>query len=289
MCDGLEGHTILKHLGSGSFGTVYLARRLADGFQLAIKIVRDVEKSSKVESTVLRSISHPFIVPVHCSFVAKQKMHICMEYLPGGNLYDLMLKRGHLPLRAAKLYVAEVALALEALHSRGIVYRDLKPENIMIGADGHTKLTDFGLASDCATKGTVHGTFEFLAPEIVAHKTFGPPADWWALGVLFFEMVFGRTPFYAADRARMADKIMNRNVIVPDVEGGTEVARLVHGLLQKDPARRFGFEELVKSDLFADMDFDEVLAKKVRPEIEMLEAPCQRIGRIRTSWADLDR
>jgi serine/threonine protein kinase len=216
-------------------------------------------------------------------------MHICMEYLPGGNLYNLMLKRGRLPVRTAKLYVAEVALALATLHSRGIIYRDLKPENIMIAADGHIKLADFGLASDCVTKGTIHGTFEFLAPEIVARKSFGPPADWWALGVLFFEMLFGRTPFYAADRARMADKIMNRNVILPDVEGGTQVASVIRGLLEKDPGRRFGFEDIAKSDLFADIDFDEVLAKKVRPELEMVQEPPRgRIGRTRSSWDDAD-
>jgi serine/threonine protein kinase len=258
---------LIKMLGRGTFGSVYLAKCKDDSSLLAIKVIRDVERASKMETHVLHSIHHPFIVSYYSSFVAKQKLHIVMEYLSGGNLYSRMLAERRIPLREAKLYIAEIALALSELHSHSIVYRDLKPENVMLCEDGHIKLTDFGLASEVRCCSAVCGTGSYLAPEVIACKRYGPEVDWWGLGVLFFEMVFGRTPFVARDLETLKQRILSREIVVPDIAGDEwGVANLIQRLLEKDPARRAGFEDILKCPFFADFSVEDLLAKKVRPK-----------------------
>jgi serine/threonine protein kinase len=265
--DGLERYMLGKKLGSGTYGTVFLATRIRDSAPLAIKVINAVEHASKMETKVLQSIHHPFIVSYYSSFIAKQKAHICMEYLPGGNLYNRMLTDKRIPLNEAKLYVAEIALALAELHKHSITYRDLKPENVMLANDGHIKLTDFGLASKGHRCACLCGTANYIAPEIYAGQRYGAEVDWWALGVLFFEMLFQRTPFFATNFERLKLKIQTYDVIVPDIgEDPWEVASLIQGLLRKDPKRRFGFEDLVKHPFFADLSFSDVLEKRIQPK-----------------------
>jgi serine/threonine protein kinase len=263
--DPCERYFLRKFLGCGTWGNVYLAQRRSDSALFALKIIRDVSSASKVESAILPTLSHPFIVSCVDSFVAKQKQHICLEYVAGGDLAFHIATRGAFRLDEARLIVAQIALALEALHGRGIVYRDLKPENVVVGCDGFVKLTDFGLSADVSACTRVCGTYEYLAPEALSGKAYGAAVDWWALGIVFFELLFGRTPFYAVDRERMREKILHRSLIVPDHIGSADVGPLLYGLLEKDPAARFGFAELRSSALFARIDFGEVLAKQVRP------------------------
>jgi protein kinase A len=260
-------YVLLRMLGRGKFGRVFLAKRCHDSSLLAIKVIRDVEHTGKFELGAARSIRHPFIIEYYSTFVAKQRFHVCMEYLPGGNLYERMRALRRIPLHEAKLYVCEISLALRALHDRAIVYRDLKPENVMIAADGHIKLADFGLASDVGSCVSLCGTADYLAPEMVARKRYGPPVDWWALGVVFFEMVFGRTPFYAADFERMKEKIVRHDVVVPDIaHDDSNVAELIQRLLDKDPERRAGFEDVMRHPFFADLSVAELLGRRVKPE-----------------------
>jgi serine/threonine protein kinase len=167
-----------------------------------------------------------------------------------------------IPLATAKIYLIEIAMALQFLHKHGIVYRDLKSENVMIDEAGHVKLIDFGLATQCTRCTKVCGTPEYLSPEMLANRPYGIQVDWWALGVLAFEMLFSRTPFYAVDRARMNEKISKRPVVIPQ-GADRNVRNLICGLLDKDPKYRFGFAEIEKHPLFEDVDFMEVLEKKV--------------------------
>jgi serine/threonine protein kinase len=263
-----ERYSLRKFLGRGTWGDVYLAQRRSDSALFALKIIRRPEDLASIESTLLSTISHPFIVSCVDSFVAKQKLHICLEYVAGGDLAFHIASRGPFRLDEAKLIVAQIALALRALHRRGIVYRDLKPENVVLGCDGYIKLTDFGLSAEVSACTRVCGTYEYLAPEVLAGRQYGPAVDWWALGILFFELLFGRTPFYAMDRDRMREKILNRAVIVPDHSGSGDVASLMYGLLEKDPDARFGFDEVAGHALFEDVDFDQLLEKKVVPKFK---------------------
>jgi serine/threonine protein kinase len=261
-----ERYSLRKFLGRGTWGDVYLAQRHSDSALFALKIVRCLDSINKVESTLLSTISHPFIVSCFDSFISKHKLHIRLEYVRGGDLAFHISKRGIFRLNEAKLIVAQIALALTALHNRHIVYRDLKPENVVLGCDGYVKLTDFGLSAEVASCTRICGTDEYIAPEVLSGRPYGSEVDWWALGVLFFELLFGRTPFYAANRERMREKILNREVIVPDHNRSAEVAHLLYGLLEKDPKVRFGFDEIVRHPLFDDVRFEEVLEKKIKPE-----------------------
>jgi serine/threonine protein kinase len=188
-----------------------------------------------------------------------------MEHVKGGSLQYRLATQGAIPLTDAKLYLAELALALKCLHDRGIVYRDLKSENVMIGTDGHVKLVDFGLSIQSDTCYRTCGTAEYIAPEMVAKKPYGKEVDWWELGILFYEMLFRRTPFFAVDRARQNDKIRNRGVVVPQRNFPSDVTGMIYGLLEKDPKYRFGFDDLAKHPLMADMDFSDVYNKAVVP------------------------
>jgi serine/threonine protein kinase len=167
---GQDRYVFLRLLGHGKFGRVFLAARIRDSALFAIKVICDVEHSNKLELDVIRSIHHPFIVRCYSSFIAKQKAHICMEYLPGGNLYERMQALKRIPLGEAKLYIAEISLALCELHRRSIVHRDLKPGNVMIAEDGHIKLAAFGLAADVKSCVSLCGTADYLAPEMIARE-----------------------------------------------------------------------------------------------------------------------
>jgi serine/threonine protein kinase len=262
----LEQYSLLKPIGFGAFGTVFLAKQHSDGKYRAIKVVSDIEKASQVERSLMPSLKHPFIVSTECSFVARQKVHICMEHLPGGTLRHRLATQGPIPLAEAKLYLAELALALEYLHRRGIVYRDLKSENVMIGMDGHLKLVDFGLSTESDLCYRTCGTADYLAPEIIAKKPYGQAVDWWALGVLFYEMLFQRTPFAAVDRARQEDKILRRPVVLPQRAYSKDVSALIYGLLEKNPKYRFGLEEIVKDPIMDDTSFSDVYDQTIVPK-----------------------
>jgi serine/threonine protein kinase len=136
----------------------------------------------------------------------------------------------------------------------------------VVGCDGYVKLTDFGLSAEAASCTRICGTDEYIAPEVLSGKPYGQEVDWWALGILFFELLFGRTPFFAINRDRMREKIVNRPVIVPDHSGSSEVPSLIYGLLEKDPKMRFGFEDIVRHPFFFDIDFKELLEKRIEPK-----------------------
>jgi serine/threonine protein kinase len=253
-----------RSLGRGTWGNVYLAVECQTGRTVALKVIRDAERVSKVERCLLEEISNPFIVTSYGSFISKHTLHICLKCIEGGDLCHHMAMRGAIPAAEARLYVAEIALGLHALHLNGIVYRDLKPENVLLCLDGFVKLCDFGLSAEAPLCSSICGTYEYLAPEVLRGRSYGLGVDWWALGILLFEMLFKRTPFYAPDVERIRHKILNRRLCVPDY-GNSNVTSLLYGLLEKDPARRFGFKKIRDHPLFEDIRFEEVLEKKIHP------------------------
>ena len=147
------------------------------------------------ERQVLEQVEHPFIVNLQYAFQTPSKLYLIMDYIGGGELFSRLDDEMELAEEAAKFYAAEVILALETLHSKDIIYRDLKPENILFQMDGHISVADFGFAKqhvtgDAGTR-TFCGTVHYMAPEIVTKTGHGKPADWWAVGVLIFEMLTG--------------------------------------------------------------------------------------------------
>ena len=177
-----------------------------------------------------------------------------------------------LPPFVAQFYAAEVVLAFEFLHSQGIVYRDLKPENMVINRDGHIRIIDFGFAKVLADQGityTLCGTPDYLAPEILRQQGYGMGVDWWALGVLIYEMLTGTPPFYDSNHLKLYDKIRFSDPSFPP--GLDDTAKdLISRLLYKDPFRRLGcghqgVNEIKSHPWFKEVRWDTLLGLRVKP------------------------
>ncbi|EPS63400.1 kcbp-interacting protein kinase, partial [Genlisea aurea] len=163
-CLGLRHFSLVKKLGSGDIGTVYLAELLGTGCEFAVKVMdneflarRKKMARAQTEREILKMLDHPFLPTLYAQFTSDNLSCLVMEFCPGGDLHVLRQKQSgrHFPEHAARFYVAEVLLALEYLHMLGIVYRDLKPENILVREDGHIMLTDFDLSLRCSVSPTL--------------------------------------------------------------------------------------------------------------------------------------
>ena len=270
----MQDFNIISVLGRGSYGKVMLVER--DQQLYAMKTIRKsllIERKKVYavisERNVLMKVEHPFIIRLHFAFQSPTKFYLGMDYVPGGELYSHMEDRGVLPVSEIRLYIAELALAIDYLHSLHIIYRDLKPENVMLDEKGHVKLTDFGFARDFSVDGatstsTFCGTDAYLAPEIVKGGPYGKEVDWWALGVLAYEMFTTTTPFFNKNRKRMLDDIVNGCPKMNMVRN-KELSEFISFLLVKNPKERPGFQEIKAHQFFADMDWDKVLAKETKP------------------------
>uniref|UniRef100_A0A1A7Y098 Protein kinase, cAMP-dependent, catalytic, beta a n=1 Tax=Iconisemion striatum TaxID=60296 RepID=A0A1A7Y098_9TELE len=238
-----------KVLGQGSFGKVFLVKKITgpdDGQLYAMKVlkkatlkVRDRVRT-KMERDILVEVNHPFIVKLHYAFQTEGKVYLILDFLRGGDLFTRLSKEVMFTEEDVKFYLAELALALDHLHSFGIIYRDLKPENLLIDQHGYIQVTDFGFAK--RVKGrtwTLCGTPEYLAPEIILSKGYNKAVDWWALGVLIYEMAAGYPPFFADQPIQIYEKIVSGKVRFPS-HFSSDLKDLLRNLLQVDLTKRFG-------------------------------------------------
>lgn len=175
------------------------------------------------ERTILLRIKHPYIARCYATFQDRRSLYMVLEYVPGGELFTLLRTRRRLAESAARLYAAQIVVALAHLHSHEIVYRDIKPENVLLDRHGRVKLVDFGFARFCHDKAwTICGTPEYLAPEIILSRGHDFGADWWALGVLIYEMLAGFPPHQSDDHMQLYSAILKGDVrfpqaVLPDV------------------------------------------------------------------------
>lgn len=270
----MKDFKIISVLGRGSFGKVMLVERGESLY--ALKTIRKsyLTESNRMyqviaERNILQRLSHPFIIQLHFAFQTEAKFYLGMEYAPGGELYFHMDMRQVIPVEEIRFYCAEIALALDYMHSLGIIYRDLKPENVMLDAQGHVKLTDFGLAKDLSVDGKTTtksfcGTTSYMAPEVILGEGYGVEVDWWTLAILAFEMATTTSPFYNRNPKRMMDEIVNgcpRMNLVKD-QG---LKNFVSFLLVKNPKERPTFKQIKEHEFFAGLDWDKVLAREVKP------------------------
>ncbi|XP_038253957.1 serine/threonine-protein kinase Sgk1 isoform X1 [Dermochelys coriacea] len=270
----------LKVIGKGSFGKVLLARHKAEEEFYAVKVLQKKAILKKKEekhimserNVLLKNVKHPFLVGLHFSFQTADKLYFVLDYINGGELfYHLQRERCFLEPRA-RFYAAEIASALGYLHSLNIVYRDLKPENILLDSQGHIILTDFGLCKENiehnGTTSTFCGTPEYLAPEVLHKQPYDRTVDWWCLGAVLYEMLYGLPPFYSRNTAEMYDNILNKPLqLKPNI---TNSARhLLEGLLQKDRTKRVGakedFMEIKNHIFFSPINWDDLINKKITP------------------------
>lgn len=193
-----------------------------------------------------------------------------MEYVSGGDLM-LHIQREHFTPRRARFYAAEVLLALEYFHKQGIIYRDLKLDNILLTLDGHIKLADYGLCKENMwfenTTSTFCGTPEFMAPEILREQRYGRAVDWWAFGVLIYEMLLGQSPFRGDDEDEIFDAILEDEPLYPIHMPHASVS-ILQQLLCREPNNRLGAgpedaEAIKRHVFFKDINWDDIMAKKV--------------------------
>jgi serine/threonine protein kinase len=187
------------------------------------------------------SISHPFIVNMISTFQDKKRICVLLEYVNGGELFSYLRNEGQLPDKTVKVYSGEIVLAFSYLHGKMIAYRDLKPENILIDSEGFMKVTDFGFAKVVEDRTwTLCGTPEYLAPEIIQSKGHNMGVDWWAVGILVFEMLAGYPPFYDENPFGIYQQVLEQEPSFPQGSFKGSAKSLIKKLLVKDPTKRLG-------------------------------------------------
>uniref|UniRef100_A0A8C3WNT0 Protein kinase C n=1 Tax=Catagonus wagneri TaxID=51154 RepID=A0A8C3WNT0_9CETA len=204
---GLQDFDLIRVIGRGSYAKVLLVRLKKDDQVYAMKVVKkelvhdeeDIDWVQTEKHVFEQASSNPFLVGLHSCFQTTSRLFLVIEYVNGGDLMFHMQRQRKLPEEHARFYAAEICIALNFLHERGIIYRDLKLDNVLLDADGHIKLTDYGMCKEGLgpgdTTSTFCGTPNYIAPEILRGEEYGFSVDWWALGVLMFEMMAGRSPF----------------------------------------------------------------------------------------------
>ncbi|KAL1770400.1 ribosomal protein S6 kinase alpha-2 [Sigmodon hispidus] len=273
---------LLKVLGQGSYGKVFLVRKIlgSDAGQLyAMKVlkkatlkVRDRVRS-KMERDILAEVSHPFIVKLHYAFQTEGKLYLILDFLRGGDLFTRLSKEVMFTEEDVKFYLAELALALDHLHGLGIIYRDLKPENILLDEEGHIKITDFGLSKEAIDHDkraySFCGTIEYMAPEVVNRRGHTQSADWWSFGVLMFEMLTGSLPFQGKDRKETMALILKAKLGMPQFLS-MEAQSLLRALFKRNPCNRLGagidgVEEIKRHPFFVTIDWNKLYRKEIKP------------------------
>jgi len=274
---------VLAPIGTGTFGQVLLAKHKPSGAHVAIKQLSKarVIKLKQLahlrnERDVLSQCDSPFIIRSYGCFQDKRCVYLALEYVPGGELFTLLRTNKRFSTKATRLYAAQVVLALRYLHDRGLMYRDIKPENLLIDAKGNIKLVDFGFAksTDAATY-TVCGTPEYMAPEIIQNRGHGASVDWWALGVLVYEMLVGQPPHRSSDQMRLYSKILRNDINFPPAleEKDPDAVSLITSLMCVDRSERLGCgiggaQDVMDHIWFETIDWSRVEARTYRMPFE---------------------
>ncbi|KAL7888209.1 hypothetical protein AOLI_G00031830 [Acnodon oligacanthus] len=280
---GLEDFTFLQVLGKGSFGKVMLARMNSGESVFAVKILKkdvilqdDDVDSTMIEKRVLSlAYNHPYLTHLHYCFQTTDRLFFVMEFVNGGDLMFHIQKSRRFDEARARFYAAEITSALMFLHSKGIIYRDLKLDNVLLDKDGHCKLADFGMCKEGIHNGVQTGTFcgtpDYIAPEIIQEEQYGVSVDWWAMGVLLYEMLSGHAPFEAETEDELFECILREEVIYSSWLSN-EAEDILRGFLTKDPSYRLGCTEreggesaITAHPFFKEVDWEKLRKRELEP------------------------
>ncbi|KAF8562013.1 hypothetical protein P879_08836 [Paragonimus westermani] len=270
---------LLQLLGSGSFGSVYLARDRISHKLYALKSMRKDQlvhanhiAHVNQERDILSRLDMVFVAKLLFTFQDPVCIYLAMEFVDGGDLFELLRQHGRLVESTARFYAAQVFMALEYLHCLSVLYRDLKLENIVLGSNGYVKLVDFGFAKFVPRRTyTLCGTPEYIAPEMIMHRGYGRSVDWWAFGILIYEMLFGFTPFHSDQMMTMYENIVTAHVTYPSAFHVSWAAcDLIGQLIQVDLSKRLGVLKRGPLDIrdhawFTSINWDALFNCRVKP------------------------
>ncbi|XP_050672695.1 cAMP-dependent protein kinase catalytic subunit 1-like [Leptidea sinapis] len=270
-----EDFDTIKGIGNGAFGEVFLVRDKSSLTYHAMKVVeKEVVVERKhvrhliIEKKILYSVQFPFLICLDVAFKDNVYLYFVLPFISGGELFTHIQKFGGLSDELTKFYGSQVVLALEYMHHCDVVHRDIKPENILVNSNGYIKLCDYGFCKIMHKKTwTLCGTPEYLAPEIILSKGYSFSVDWWALGVLVYEMNCGQPPFFASDPSQLYEKILDGTYKCPDVMT-PNCKHLVKCLLQVDPSKRYGsmkngIFDIKSHQWFNDISWQSILHQRI--------------------------
>ncbi|MBN3320307.1 KPCE kinase, partial [Atractosteus spatula] len=280
-------YMMVKSLLALSFNHLYLSVMLAElkgtDEVYAVKVLKkdvilqddDVDCTLTEKRILALARRHPYLTQLFCCFQTKDRLFFVMEYVNGGDLMFQIQRSRKFDEARSRFYAAEVTSALMFLHQHGVIYRDLKLDNILLDAEGHCKLADFGMCKEGILNGvtttTFCGTPDYIAPEILQELEYGPSVDWWALGVLMYEMMAGQPPFEADNEDDLFESILHDDVLYP-VWLSKEAVSILKAFMTKSPSKRLGCvasqggEEAIKQHpFFKEIDWVMLEQRKIKP------------------------
>ena len=289
-------------IGRGAFGEVHVCREKKTGKIYAIKkikknilIIKNQIRHVLNEQILMSKASSPWIVELKASFQEDEYLYLVMEYLPGGDLMNLLIQKDILTEKEAKFYISELILAIESIHNLDCIHRDIKPDNILIDKNGHIKLSDFGLAkisdklyekedekyknflpnknNEKNHKMTHNknfscvGTAYYVAPEVLKKSGYDKDIDWWSVGIIFFEMLVGYAPFCSKETTEVCYKVLNWKDflnIPKKIKLSEEAKDLIYKLINNSDDRlgKNGSEEIKRHPFFKDVNWNNIRKSK---------------------------
>jgi len=263
----------IKVIGKGGFGKVLLVKENSTGKLLAMKVMEKAKiiekprdfKNLMSEKRILQN-DFIFLVHLHYAFQTDTDFYLIMDFLGGGDLNFHLKRQERFSEKVVQFLIAELVLALDYLHSCGIIYRDLKPQNILLDRDGHVCLADFGLSKEVTASIEPHtacGTPSYSAPEVLEGNPYGRGVDWWGLGIVMYQLLFGKTPFEFNGDFRALLQSITSGVIRYPLDMSDNARSLIGGVLEKDSNNRLYDTDIMKRHpFFKGIDWEKLEVKK---------------------------